>query len=164
MRVLLVGNFLSESGGSRGVCEELALRLRAASLEVLTTSHHSDRALRLADMVGTTWWRRQDYDLANVDVYSGKGFLWAEAVSWTRRRARTPYALTLDGGALPDFAKRWGGRVGRLLRGAGAVTTPSPYLREALGRFRDDIRLLPNPIDVPRYESRPRSHRLASAH
>lgn len=128
------------------------MRLEAAGSRVLTTSHLENRALRFADMVGTTWRRREEYDLANVDVYSGLGFIWAEAVSWTLRRAKKPYALTLHGGALPEFAQLWGGRVGRLLQGAHAVSTPSPYLREALRHFRTDIQLLPNAIEVSRYE------------
>ena len=55
--VLLVGNFLSEAVGTRGVCEELADRLRGAGWCVLTTSARAGKVARLADMVSTVWAR-----------------------------------------------------------------------------------------------------------
>src|SRR5579883_2396755 len=76
--VLLVGNFLSASGGSRGVCEELALRLSGAGWTVFTTSSQPRRLLRLWDMLRTAYGRRLEYAVAQVDVYSGPAFVWAE--------------------------------------------------------------------------------------
>ena len=48
--VLLVGNFLSASVGTRGVCEELAMRLADSGWSVLTTSSKPARIARLADI------------------------------------------------------------------------------------------------------------------
>lgn len=155
-RVLLVGNFLSASGGSRGVCEDLAIRLATAGWDVIATSSRPARLPRLLDMAHTVWRRRHDYDVAHVDVYSGPAFLWAEVVAWTLRRAGKPYVLTLHGGNLPAFARRWPGRVRRLLASAGAVTAPSPYLLESMRPYRDDLLLVPNPLDLPAYEFRQR--------
>src|SRR2546430_1648488 len=103
-KLLLIGNFLSASIGTRGVCEELAGRLAAPGWSILTTSSKPGRVARLADMLATVWNRRRDYDAAQVDVYSGAAFFWAEAVAFALRRAGKPYVLTLHGGALPDFA------------------------------------------------------------
>lgn len=152
--ILLVGNFLSGAGFNRGVCEDLAERLRAAGWQVITTSHKPGRLARLVDMVSTAWRRGREYDVAQVDVYSGPAFLWAEAVCWVLRRVGKPHVLTLRGGALPPFAQRWPGRVRRLLRSATAVTTPSRYLLEQMRPYREDICLLPNPLDVSRYPFR----------
>jgi len=149
--ILLVGNFLSGAGFTRGVCEDLAERLAQAGWSVITASHKPARLPRLADMVATAWKRRHEYAAADVDVYSGPSFLWAEAVCWVLRRAGKPYVLTLHGGALPAFARRWPGRVRRLLRSAAAVTTPSRYLWEQMRLYRPDLRLLPNPLDIKCY-------------
>ncbi|HLH20646.1 MAG TPA: glycosyltransferase family 4 protein [Bryobacteraceae bacterium] len=157
MTVLLVGNFLSAAVGNRGVCEDLAERLRAAGWDVLTTSSRLARIPRLADMLSTVWRRRGEYEAAHVDVYSGLGFRWAEAVAWTLRRAGKPYLLTLHGGALPEFARRHGRRVRRLLESATAVTAPSAFLAEELRPFRPDLRLIPNALDVARYPFRLRN-------
>lgn len=149
--VLLVGNFVSRSRAYRGVCEDLAERLAGRGWAVVTTSSQPAKLPRLLDMVGTAWRRRHDYDVAHVDVFSGPAFLWAEAVCWTLRRVRKPYVLTLRGGSLPHFARRWPGRVRRLLRSAAMVTTPSRYLLEAMTPYRADLTLLPNPLDLPAY-------------
>ncbi|MGH7648351.1 MAG: glycosyltransferase family 4 protein [Gemmatimonadaceae bacterium] len=156
-RLLLVGNFLSATRSNLTVGEELAVRLRAAGWTVATTSSKERRILRLLDMVTSVFRRRADYDVAQVDVYSGNAFVWAEAVCAALRLARRPYVLTLHGGNLPTFAARWPRRVRRLLRGATAVTTPSRYLLERMRQFRDDMLLLPNAIEIDRYEFRPRS-------
>jgi glycosyltransferase involved in cell wall biosynthesis len=156
-RVLLVGNFLSSRGlVARQVCEDLAERLSAAGLSIITTSSKAGRAERLVDMAATAWTRRRDYDVAQVDVFSGPSFVWAEAVCAALRMASKPYVLTLHGGGLPDFFERWPKRGARLLRNAAAVTVPSRFLLEQLRRYRGDLTLLPNAIDVSRYPFRVR--------
>jgi len=87
-------------------------------------------------------------------VFSGQAFLWAEAVCWTLRRAGKPYVLTLHGGYLPDYAERWPTRVRRLLSSAAAVTAPSSYLLHRFGVHREDLYLLPNPLDVGAFQFR----------
>jgi glycosyltransferase involved in cell wall biosynthesis len=155
--VLLVGNFLSQSVGTRGVCEELAVRLAAAGRKVLTTSDRPGRASRLADMVHCAWSKRREYGVAQVDVFSGPAFFWAEAACWTLRRAGKPYVLTLHGGNLPGFSRGRAARARRLLRSAAVVTTPSRYLLEGMRPHREDLRLLPNALDLNAYPFRLRA-------
>ncbi|GAA4451843.1 glycosyltransferase family 4 protein [Novipirellula rosea] len=149
--VLLVGNFLSGNVGNHSVCEDLAGKLESVGLNVFTASDQRPRAARLLDIVTTTWKRRHEYSAANVDVYSGLGFGLAESACFVLRAAGKPYALTLRGGNLPDFSKRWPRRVDRLLRHAAVVTTPSEYLQQRMERYRNDIQLLPNPLHLNRY-------------
>lgn len=148
--VLLVGNFLSRHVSTRTVGEELAVRLRRAGWPVTSTSEQKPRLLRLLDMQRTIWWGGP-YAVAQVDVYSGAAFLWAEAACWSLRRLRTPYVLTLHGGRLPELAEKRPGRVRRLLASARAVTTPSRFLQKAMAPHRKDLRLLPNPLDLEAY-------------
>jgi glycosyltransferase involved in cell wall biosynthesis len=155
--VLIVGNFLSGAGGSRGVCEDLAERLAGNGWKVVAASRKRPRLLRLADMVLTAVRHRQDYSVAQLDVFSGPAFVWAETVCWTLRRLGKPYVLTLHGGNLPAFASRWPGRVKRLLSSAKAVTAPSGYLKESLEPCYREITVIPNPIDIGRYPFRGRS-------
>jgi glycosyltransferase involved in cell wall biosynthesis len=161
LTVLLVGNYLSAIGGSRSISEELAARLPSTGCAVVTTSFKPGRLGRLVDMTSTAWRRRDEYAVAQVDVFSGPAFVWAEAVCAVLRRARKPYVLTLHGGSLPVFAVRNPGRVRRLLQSAAAVTTPSGYLRDQMTECRPDIRVVPNGLDVGRYL--PRNGREAGA-
>ncbi|MEZ5401913.1 MAG: glycosyltransferase family 4 protein [Bryobacteraceae bacterium] len=157
-RVLVVGNFLSGRGTvARQVCEELAERLAATGVETITTSSKTGRTERMIDMAATAWKRRRDYDVAQVDVFSGRSFLWAEAVCAVARMAGKPYILTLHGGALPKFFAKWPRRATRLLRGAAAVTVPSGYLLEQLQSYHDRLTLTPNAIEVGRYGYRQRT-------
>jgi glycosyltransferase involved in cell wall biosynthesis len=149
--VLLVSYFPSHKPGSQGVSEVLATHLAASGWRVLTTSSNPGRLGRLWDMVDTAWRRRREYALAHVDVFSGPAFFWAEAVCCTLRRARKPYVLTLHGGNLPAFARRWPGRVRRLFCTAAAVTSPSHYLFEHLSPIRADLQILPHLLDVRAY-------------
>jgi glycosyltransferase involved in cell wall biosynthesis len=153
----MVGNFLSRSKSIRFVCEDLAARFSDEGWTIWTTSAHSNRLLRVLDMAWTAWRRRRQYDVAQVDVYSGAAFVWAEMVCGLLRRLGKPYILTLHGGNLPSFARQWPQRVRRLLRSAAAVTTPSSYLLEELQNLREDLRLIPNPLEVDRYPARVRS-------
>jgi len=156
--VLLVGNFLSGASRSRSVAEELKPRLERRGWTVVSASSKRGRVARLADMLATTWRFREAYGVAHVDVFSGRSFLWAELVCAELDRLRKPFVLTLRGGSLPGFAKRWPGRVRRLLARARAVTSPSGYLREELARFRSDVEVLPNPVELRDYEFRLRAN------
>ena len=146
--VLLVGNFLSASGYNRTVCEDLAEHLAGLHWPILTTSDRPGRIARSMDMMFTTWRKRQQYSVAQIDVFSGIAFLWAEAVCWILRRLDKPFIITLHGGNLPQFAQRWPRRVKRLLHAATVVTTPSRYLLDRMAPYCPAIRLVPNPIDL----------------
>jgi glycosyltransferase involved in cell wall biosynthesis len=155
--ILLIGNFLSPTAGVRSPCEELSELLSRAGWQVLTASLKPKRLPRLADMIATVWLQRKNYEVAQVEVYSGPAFFWAEAVCRTLRLAGKPYILTLHGGDLPAFSRRWPGRVRRLLSKATRVTTPSNYLRNEMGTFRQDLQLIPNFLDLKAYQFRERT-------
>ncbi len=155
--VLIVGNFLSGANGSRGVCEELAQRLKARGWPVLTVSSQPGRVPRLWDMLHTVLSRRNAYAVAQVDVFSGPAFIWAELVCAALRHCQRPYILTLHGGNLPAFARRWPRRVRALLNSAQIVTTPSRYLLSQLGYYRSDMRLVPNALALAGYHFRLRN-------
>lgn len=155
--VLLVGTYVT-AAHNHSVGEDLGERLRQRGWRVTMTSSATNRLVRLADMLSTAWRARNHYDVAQVDVYSGKAFIWAEVVCALLRRLHKPYVLTLHGGNLPRFAKRWPGRVRRLLNSAMVVTTPSRYLLHEMALYRTDLRLLPNPVDLTHYPFRLRRH------
>ena len=156
--ILLVGNFLSATKGGRSLCEDLALRFKADGWSVITTSSHPGRVARVLDFLRTVWRERNRYGVAQVDVYSGPAFIWAELVCWALRKVRKPYILTLRGGGLPSFAGRSEGRVRSLFQCASAVTAPSMYLLEQMHPYREDIILLPNPLYLANYSFSLRRH------
>lgn len=154
--LLMVGNYLSRAGFNPTTYESLPEHLRAIGWEVIVTSHKPAHLSRVLDMAWVTWSQRHRYVLAHVDVYSGPAFLWAELVSVILHLARKRYILTLHGGRLPVFARRWPGRVRRLLNSAAIVVAPSHYLLEQMRPYRSDLRLLPYPLDITVYPFAPR--------
>jgi glycosyltransferase involved in cell wall biosynthesis len=150
--VLIVGNFLTREGGTTQVCEELSQKLRRAGHAVTTTSARKRRISRLAEMLYTSWKYRSSYDVAQVAVFSGPSFFWAEAVCNLLTAIRCPYVLTLHGGGLPEFARKNHRRVRRLLDRAAAVTVPSMYLLDKMRGYRSDLILVPNALDIAAYE------------
>lgn len=154
--ILLVGNFLSGHGYTRQFIEDLADHLRSAGWNVTSTSKILARPLRLIDMVFTILANRNKYAIGHVVVFSGPAFIWAETTCWIMKVLRKPYLLSLHGGNLPVFARRWPGRVRHLLNSAAIVITPSRYLLEQMLPYRSELRLLPNPLDLRAYDFRPR--------
>lgn len=143
--------------GSRSITESIAERLAARGWVTRLTSRRSGRLGRVADIVTTVRRERRGVDVACVDLFSGAAFRWAEWACTLLRAAGTPTVITLHGGDLPAFARKHSARVRRLLGGAAAVTAPSAYLAEALGSFRSDIEVIPNPLDLTAIRYRERS-------
>jgi glycosyltransferase involved in cell wall biosynthesis len=123
---------------------------------VIAASRQSNKIYKLVDMLRAGIVYKNVYHIALIDVYSGLAFIWAEVVSALLRHIHKRYILTLHGGNLPLFSQRHPKRVERLLRHADVVTTPSEYLQSKLIGFRNDIRLIPNPLDIRKYEFKQR--------
>lgn len=157
-RLLLVGHFLSSvTLGSRSVIEDLADHLRHASPGLLCVSPYRSGWARGAHLLAVALRRRSEFDVAVVDVYSGRAFRWAELAAALLRRRRCPFVFVLRGGGLAGFAGRHPARTRRCLRKADVVAVPSRFLLEGMRPYRDDLLLLPNPVDLPRYPFRRRA-------
>jgi len=116
--------------------------------DVITTSSKESQFLRLLDMLADIIFRRKDYDLAQIDVFSGKAFIFAECCAGLLHLYHKPIILTLHGGGLPAFAEQFPKRVSRLFSLAAEVITPSPFLQQSLSFFCNSIRVIPNGIDL----------------
>ena len=163
MRVLIIGNFLSATRGTRHYCEDLALQLRRGGHEVVTASHYEGRVRRLAHMIWTILVGRRKYDVATVDIFSGLALFWGYLASISLRIARRPHVFVLRGGKLAEGRSKRPAMLGRILRSASLLVTPSRFLIKELEPFVGPIRYIPNAIDFPRYQPRPQSessHRL----
>ncbi len=158
--VLILGVYVSQHGGVyRAVCEEIADRLEARGLHIVRSSGIKNRPRRLLDMLLTIWRRQAAYQVGYIEVFSGLGFIQAEACAFLLRALGKPVVLALHGGNLPDFARRNPARVRRLLSIAAAITAPSDYLRTALAPYASQpITLMPNALEIAAYPFRPRTH------
>jgi len=156
MNLLLVGNHFSESYGNQNVWQNFAKQLRLAGHIVLTTSGKKNRLLRLFEMLTTIYSHRDQYQVAEVDVFSGQAFTWAYMSAMLLKKMGKPVILTLHGGNLPEYSRRNTKKVQRLLHNVTAVVAPSGYLMQNMRPYRDDILLIPNALDISLYPFRQR--------
>lgn len=151
-RLFLAANFLSEVSGSKSVMEDLADQLRARGWKLVCASSFRAGIFRALHMLSAAVCFRSSYNLAMVDVFSGRAFLWAEALSYLLVLLRRPFILALHGGALPEFASRHPARVKNCLKKANTAVVPSAYLLDQMKLYRQDLFLIPNAIDLPAYD------------
>ncbi|MCP8938416.1 glycosyltransferase family 4 protein [Alsobacter sp. SYSU M60028] len=156
-KIILIGSFLSAVLKHRSVCEDLAEQLTARGWSVAAASRRAAPLGRLVDITKVVFAEGRSARVAQVDLFSGRAFLWAEYAALLLRLFGVPYVLTAHGGGLPDYVKRWPGRARRLLANAAAVTAPSGFLHRELRPLRADIRLIPNGMDLESYRFRVRA-------
>ncbi|MEE1657663.1 glycosyltransferase family 4 protein [Microvirga sp. CF3062] len=155
--VILIGNFLSSTGGKRSVCEDLAHELQSRGWETTCASDRTRPIAKLQHILETVWSQRHRYSVAQIDVFSGKAFIWALAACLLLRTLSRPYVLTLHGGNLPKFALKWRQPLRWIMKHAAAVTAPSNYLVREFMPLRPDLQLLPNGMRLEGYPFRLRS-------
>jgi glycosyltransferase involved in cell wall biosynthesis len=149
--VFLLGNYLSGKGFSRGFIEELADHLTAIGWDCIRASDIVWKPARLADMMQTSLRTMRRVSVVHIPIYSGAAFIWAAIGANLAMGAGTPLVVSLHGGNLPRFSKRWPKAVRQVLGIPTKVVAPSRYLQAAMRPVREDIELLPNPIDLDRY-------------
>lgn len=153
-RLFLAGTFLSIGGGHRSVIEDLAERFQQTGHFLVVASPYRIGLVRGAHMLITAILRRRQYDLAVVDLFSGRAFLWGEALSILLKTLGCSFIFVLRGGSLPDFARSHPKRVRSCLERATVVIGLSSYLVKQMRPYSDNLQLLPNPLDVANYPFR----------
>ena len=100
-------------------------------------------------------WRR--VDLLVVAVFSGRSFWMAELATVAGRLTGKHSVLFLHGGNLPVYGPAHRRRVERVLGRAELVLAPSDYPAETFRAWGVDVRVIPNVLDVDRYDGTPRA-------
>jgi len=154
--ILFVGNHLSKSNQNLSVNEELSTQLLRFGWSSILISRKINRLLRFWDMISTIVNKKSEYLIAEVDIFSGAAFVWGFFCALVVKLIHKPLVLTLHGGNLPNFARKYVFWVKLLLRWGDVVVSPSNYLREQMAIYRRDIRLIPNGISIQNYPYRER--------
>jgi len=158
--ILFVGNYFKSDKSNQNIWFEIPERLKQHGWQTLVTSKKVSKPSRLLDMLWTIFSKRNLYNVALVDVFSGPAFIWAEMSARLLKILKKPFVLNLRGGNLPAFAEAHSGLVTRMLNGASRVISPSAYLQEQLGVYCAHIDVIPNPIDIKDYPYRNRAEGL----
>lgn len=155
--LLFIGNYLPVPRYNKNVWHFLAENLSHSGWNVITTSNKENQFLRLMDMLITIWRSRHSYQIAHIDVFSGKALLYAKISTILLRWLKKTIVLTLHGGGLPEYAAKHPRYVRQVLTAADVVVTPSAYHQQAFLHIRSDIKLIANPINLQEAVYRERS-------
>ena len=149
--LLIAGNFLSSKSGTRGMCEDLSDQFEARGYSVIRSSSIKNRYLRMMDFLWTAFFKRNQYDNAIVELYSGLAFEWARILGGFLQLLGKPFILVLHGGRLWEFYTENPKKVEILLKMAASCCSPSTFLVDNFSTINIDVRYIPNGFDLKKY-------------
>lgn len=134
--------------------EILSDRFKEAGYEVLSTSSHPNRYVRLLQIAYTLLTRARQFDVMMVQTFGGPSFVVEDLATWIGKTFGKKMVIHLRGGAMPEFMARFPGWSRRVLRRADVIIVPSEYLARAIEKYGFHSRVIPNVINLPAYEYR----------
>ncbi|TDU34427.1 glycosyltransferase involved in cell wall biosynthesis [Gelidibacter sediminis] len=155
--VLYVGNHLQNSQSNTGYSSVLGPLLEQSGYDVRYTSEKSNKALRLLEMLWTTFSTRKKTAVVLIDTYSTQNFYYAVLVSQLCRVLKLPYIPILHGGNLPFRLKKTPYLSKALFKNALVNVSPSTYLIENFATLGyQNVVYIPNVITLENYTYSPK--------
>ncbi len=155
MRILYIGNKLSEHGYSTSGVETLGNKLNELTI-VQSVSNKKNKLVRIMDMVLTMIKNINKYELVLIDTFSGKAFWYAITCSFLSIALNRKYILILRGGNLPESIRSKHALATYILKHSLHNIVPSLYLYNQLKYFNIQSKYIPNFIEIQRYEFKKR--------
>lgn len=125
--------------------------------EVFKTSTNPSPLWRMFDMVKAVISWRNRVDLIIHSVFSGRGFINTDIVSYFCKILNIPIIFVLRGGALPSFAREHERWLKHTLSRADALVSPSNYLAGFFVERGYSVHVIPNVLKMSDYPFRLRS-------
>jgi glycosyltransferase involved in cell wall biosynthesis len=174
----LVGPLPPPSGGMANQCEQLARLLAAEGMAVEVVRNNADyrprwaarlpglRALfRLLPYLAALWRAARRAQAMHVMANSGWAWhLFAAPAIWIARYRGVPVIVNYRGGHLAAFLDRAPFQVLPTLRMAAALVTPSGFLQRVFAQHGLRAAIVPNIVDLSRFQFRPPRPAVASPH
>lgn len=145
IKILFIGNFLSEHKGNLGPTEKLAELLKDKFV-TKAVSRQTNKYLRLIDMAVNTLFSA--YNWLVIDVYSTQAFMFAQIAAKLGKLRGKKIVLVLHGGGLPNLHKESPAKVDSLFRQAYKLVSPSNYLKEYFLGHGFAVQVIPNSKDL----------------
>jgi len=155
--VLLIGNFLSGHGANPTAIEDLAINL-SSRYEIKTSSSKKNSLFRLIDMAYSVLSNRRHCNLIIVDVFSTNAFIFSSLIVLIAKFFTIPYVPVFRGGNLPERYKKHPDIFKFLFSDARIIICPSNYLQEFFKDTDFPITIIPNYIDLNKYNFKKRKN------
>ena len=156
MRILYIGNKLSEHGYSPSGVETLGSKLTELT-KVRSISNKKNKLARMTDMILTMIKSINEYELVLIDTFSGKALWYAIICSLLTIALNRKYILILRGGNLPESIKSKRTISTYILKHSLQNIVPSLYLHNQLNHFNIQSKYIPNFIEIQKYGFKKRS-------
>ena len=158
-RLCFVGPLLGCNPGwvtSQG--EILADLLTQEGYSIYSTSTFPNRVLRLLDTIYSLIAWRREIDIVILMVFSGPSFGIVDIASQVTKWIRKPLVLWLHGGNIPTFSENHLHWVQRVLHRGDVLVSPSPYLANYISGLGYEAEVIPNVLEIDRYQYVHRQH------
>lgn len=146
IRVLMIGSFLSEKTGTKGISENIMESLKNSNLKFLSASNKKNQIIRYLEIILKCLF--SSYRTIHIDTFSGRAFKIAETASSIAYFRRKRIIMTLHGGKLPGFYNNYPKRIKKVLTKGDCVQTPSLYLKDFFAKQNIHLHYLPNSIEL----------------
>lgn len=156
MTIVYIGSKLSKYGKTPMFIEFLAPKLNKY-FEVISVSDKKNIFLRFIDINLTLLKRIKKTDLVLIDTYSGLSFYYALSISLLCNLTSIKYIPILRGGNLPWRLEKYNKISSYIFNNAAINIAPSGYLKDIFENFLYRCILIPNSIDVNKYEYKKRN-------
>lgn len=158
MKLLYIGNKLSQHGLNKTTVETLGEDLAKESFSVISVSSKKNFFLRLFEMVCTTL-TKSKIDYVIIDTYSTKAFWYAFICSQIARFRKIKYIPILHGGDLPNRLKNNPKLSNAIFSNAYKNIAPSNYLKSAFEKHGfQNVIYIPNTIEIVKYNYKKREN------
>lgn len=149
--ILYLGNMLSKHGNSVSVIETLAPRL-SENIPIKAYSSKKNQLFRLLDMLLAILRYRREIKVVLIDSYSSpRAFTYTLAVALLCRYLNISYIPILHGGDFPNRIQRWDSLCQFVFSNSIINISPSNYLRDAFEHKGFKTALIPNAVEVDKY-------------
>ncbi|NNE32696.1 MAG: glycosyltransferase family 4 protein [Winogradskyella sp.] len=149
--VLYVGNALSNKGKTITTIESLGDKLKEIC-DIKIASRHSNKFLRMLDMITLVIINRSKADYVLIDTYSTSNYYYAIIISQLSRLLRLKYIPILHGGNLESRLKRNPNLSRLVFKYAHVLVAPSNYLKQTFESYGyNNIIHIPNFIELDYY-------------
>lgn len=147
-KIVFVGSHLSAQRGTKGISEKIA-GLLSEEYYITLVSRYKNLVLRLLDIIWTLLIKR--FDIVHIDVFSNKGFIYADIASVIAKMKKEPLVMTLHGGMLTEKYECEPQRVSTVLNRADVLQSPSLFLIEFFKKQGIEVEYMPNFIDIAHF-------------
>ena len=158
IKVLYAGNKLSHHGYTPGVIETLGIKLEEAGYEVYYAGTRHNQLLRLTEILWKTLLSGKKVSYILIDTYSTRAFWYAYLTGLVARLKGTKYIPVLHGGDLPLRLKKSKRACDTLFLNSFANVAVSGYLSHEFKNAGYETILIPNNIDISKYQFKLREH------